>query len=70
MGADIASHRLRHGQSALGGEGARARGAALASVVVTADPDVILGAGRVVFPGQGAAPDCMREIEARGLRRK
>ncbi|MDP2828493.1 MAG: imidazole glycerol phosphate synthase subunit HisH [Sulfuricellaceae bacterium] len=39
-----------------------------ASVVVTADPDVILAARRVVFPGQGAAPDCMREIDARGLR--
>ncbi|MHB9100829.1 MAG: imidazole glycerol phosphate synthase subunit HisH [Sulfuricella sp.] len=37
-------------------------------VLVTADPDVILSAGRVVFPGQGAAPDCMREIQARGLR--
>ena len=39
-----------------------------ARVAVTADPEVILGAGRVVFPGQGAARDCMREIEARGLR--
>ena len=39
-----------------------------ARVVVTADPDVIAQAGRVVFPGQGAAPDCMREIDARGLR--
>lgn len=37
-------------------------------VVVTSDPDVIAAAGRVVFPGQGAAPDCMREIDARGLR--
>lgn len=37
-------------------------------VVVTSDPEVIAGAGRVVFPGQGAAPDCMREIDARGLR--
>ena len=39
-----------------------------ASVVVTSDPRVIADAGRVVFPGQGAAPDCMREIDARGLR--
>ncbi len=38
------------------------------SVVVTADPAAIAAAGRVVFPGQGAAPDCMREINARGLR--
>ncbi|MEN6587786.1 MAG: imidazole glycerol phosphate synthase subunit HisH [Sulfuricella sp.] len=42
--------------------------APMASVVVTADPEVILGATRVVFPGQGAAPDCMREIKARGLK--
>jgi imidazole glycerol-phosphate synthase subunit HisH len=39
-----------------------------AKVVISADPDVIFGAKRVVFPGQGAAPDCMREIEARGLK--
>ncbi len=39
-----------------------------ASVVVTSDAAGILAAGRVVFPGQGAAPDCMREIDRRGLR--
>jgi glutamine amidotransferase len=39
-----------------------------ASVMVTSDPMVIAAADRVVFPGQGAAPDCMREIDARGLR--
>jgi glutamine amidotransferase len=39
-----------------------------AMVKVTANPDEILSAGRVVFPGQGAARDCMREIDARGLR--
>ncbi|MBT9566699.1 MAG: imidazole glycerol phosphate synthase subunit HisH [Thiobacillus sp.] len=39
-----------------------------AGVVVTSDPAVIAAARRVVFPGQGAAPDCMREIDARGLR--
>jgi glutamine amidotransferase len=37
-------------------------------IVISGDPDVIAKAGRVVFPGQGAAPDCMREIDARGLR--
>ena len=37
-------------------------------VVVTGDPDAVLRAARVVFPGQGAMPDCMREMEARGLR--
>ena len=39
-----------------------------ARVVVTSDAAVIAAADRVVFPGQGAAPDCMREIDARGLR--
>lgn len=38
------------------------------SIVVTSDPDVVAAAGRVVFPGQGAMPDCMRELDARGLR--
>lgn len=42
--------------------------AAGADVAVTDDAAVIAGAGRVVFPGQGAMPDCMRELEARGLR--
>lgn len=37
-------------------------------VVVTSDPSVISEAGRVVFPGQGAMPDCMREMDAKGLR--
>lgn len=37
-------------------------------VVVTADPQVVAAAERVVFPGQGAMPDCMRELDARGLR--
>ena len=37
-------------------------------VVVTSDPAVIAKADRVVFPGQGAAPDCMRAIDAHGLR--
>jgi imidazole glycerol-phosphate synthase subunit HisH len=37
-------------------------------VTVTSDPDVVRRAERVVFPGQGAMRDCMREMEARGLR--
>ena len=37
-------------------------------VVVTSRPKDILDAERVVFPGQGAMPDCMRELESRGLR--
>jgi len=38
-----------------------------AEVLVTSDPAVVRRVGRVVFPGQGAMPDCMREMEARGL---
>jgi len=37
-------------------------------VVVTADPDAIRAAGRVVVPGQGAMPDCMRQLAASGAR--
>jgi len=36
-------------------------------VVVTSDRNTILDAERIVFPGQGAARDCMREIERQGL---
>ena len=39
-----------------------------ARVVVSSDPSVIDAAGRVVFPGQGAMPDCMRFLQAAGLR--
>ena len=37
-------------------------------VVVTSDAAVIQAAERVIFPGQGAMPDCMRELGARNLR--
>ena len=37
--------------------------------VVTSDPKIIAKAERVVFPGQGAMPDCIREIEQRGLKK-
>jgi len=37
-------------------------------VHVTFDAATIDAADRVVFPGQGAMPDCMREMDARGLR--
>jgi len=39
-----------------------------ATVCVTDDAKVIAAATRVVFPGQGAMRDCMREMDARGLR--
>ena len=37
-------------------------------VLVTSDAEIIQNAERVVFPGQGAMPDCIRELDARGLR--
>ncbi len=38
------------------------------SVIVTSNPDEVARAERVVFPGQGAMPDCIRELDARSLR--
>jgi glutamine amidotransferase len=38
------------------------------NVLVTSNPGDIAQAERVVFPGQGAMPDCIRELDARGLR--
>lgn len=38
------------------------------TVVVTDQPSIVKQAARVVFPGQGAMPDCIRELDARGLR--
>src|SRR5688572_10867745 len=37
-------------------------------VRVTADPSLIRAADRVVVPGQGAMPDCMRQLAASGAR--
>ena len=37
-------------------------------VAVTADPDVIHKSERLVVPGQGAMPDCMRNLAASGAR--
>ncbi|HLT26569.1 MAG TPA: imidazole glycerol phosphate synthase subunit HisH [Zeimonas sp.] len=39
-----------------------------ARVVVTSSAAEIDAAQRVVFPGQGAMPDCMRELDRAGLR--
>ena len=36
-------------------------------VVVTARPDDVMAAGRIVLPGQGAIADCMRELVESGL---
>ena len=39
-----------------------------AEVLVTSDPKAIREAERVVVPGQGAMPDCMRQLSASGAR--
>lgn len=39
-----------------------------AKIVITADPAVVAAADRVVVPGQGALPDCMAQLRARGLK--
>lgn len=36
-------------------------------VLLTDDPDAVRNADRIVFPGQGAARDCMAELTRRGL---
>ncbi|TVQ56717.1 MAG: imidazole glycerol phosphate synthase subunit HisH [Rhodobacteraceae bacterium] len=37
-------------------------------IIVTADPETVLAAERVVLPGVGAFADCARGVEAAGLR--
>jgi glutamine amidotransferase len=37
------------------------------NVRITSDPAVVKAADRVVFPGQGAMPDCMRYLRESGL---
>jgi glutamine amidotransferase len=37
------------------------------TVVITQNPEVVRAAERVVLPGQGAMPDCMRELRESGL---
>ncbi|HEX6692689.1 MAG TPA: imidazole glycerol phosphate synthase subunit HisH [Burkholderiales bacterium] len=39
-----------------------------ARVTVTADPKAILSSERIVVPGQGAMPDCMRQLASSGAR--
>ena len=39
-----------------------------AEITITADPERILSSERLVVPGQGALPDCMRQLAASGAR--
>jgi imidazole glycerol-phosphate synthase subunit HisH len=43
-----------------------ARGSGV-DVIVTSQPDEVFAAERIVLPGQGAMPDCMRELRDSGL---
>ena len=36
-------------------------------ILITSDPQVIKVADKIVFPGQGAMPDCVRELSERNL---
>ncbi|HSA88773.1 MAG TPA: imidazole glycerol phosphate synthase subunit HisH [Burkholderiales bacterium] len=39
-----------------------------AQVLLTAEPETILSSEKLVVPGQGALPDCMRQLTASGAR--
>jgi imidazole glycerol-phosphate synthase subunit HisH len=43
------------------------QGSSAIQVIVTSRPDEVLAAERVILPGQGAMPDCMRELHESGL---
>ena len=36
--------------------------------IITSDPDMVARADKVIFPGQGAMPDCISQLETRGLK--
>ena len=38
-----------------------------AEVYLTSRPEEVMAADKVIFPGQGAMPDCMSALEASGL---
>lgn len=38
-----------------------------ADIFLTSEPGAVLKADKVIFPGQGAMPDCMRELNQHGL---
>ena len=37
------------------------------NIVLTQDPEVVSAAERIILPGQGAMPDCMRELRESGM---
>ncbi|PXA92319.1 imidazole glycerol phosphate synthase subunit HisH [Caulobacter sp. D4A] len=62
---DYGSGNLRSAEKALN-EAARRRGVA-ASIVVTADPDLVAKADRVFLPGVGAFASCRAGLDASGV---
>lgn len=39
-----------------------------AQIILSADPDTLRHADKIIFPGQGAMPDCMNALNQSGLR--
>lgn len=37
-------------------------------IILSADPDILRQADKIIFPGQGAMPDCMNALNQSGLR--
>lgn len=48
-------------------ESARKLADKYAEISVTACPDTVFAADKVIFPGQGAMPDCMKSLQQSGL---
>lgn len=48
-------------------QAARALANTTAHIQLTADPDTVIRADKVIFPGQGAMPDCMAALHRSGL---
>ena len=48
-------------------QAAQQRADVAADIVLTADPDLVYRADKVIFPGQGAMPDCMAALQQSGL---
>ena len=64
---DYGMGNLRSVSQAVRHVAAQAGAAAAFEVIVTSRPDEVYSAERIVLPGQGAMPDCMRELRESGL---
>ena len=48
-------------------QAAQQRAGVSADIVLTDNPDIVYQADKVIFPGQGAMPDCMAALQKSGL---